>query len=240
MRVTATPGDNLIFGFTVRVFTAQTPDGTPILPVAHTRTTVAGLHRVGPHRSWHGGYRGAGRARSSNAKSQIRGTRMGSNRLLRSGAALAGSLTFAAPALATISYQFTPQPITATTDLGTPPPGIQGYQCYDLVVSITAGDPTRVATIYWDPPGDIFQNVFGTGAPDYGPPNNLLIPVFPTLAFDTYLQSFNGFSLSVIGTTTDGSDQIPGPGVFNNNKDRGGCDQLLRRRAGRLVPAGAP
>jgi hypothetical protein len=31
-------------------------------------------------------------------------------------------------------------------------------------VSITAGDPTRVATIYWDPPGELFNPTIQGGS----------------------------------------------------------------------------
>jgi hypothetical protein len=94
-------------------------------------------------------------------------------------------------ARATISAQFLPVPITATTDAATPSPGIQGYQCYDLVVTGTAGDPTREAPIFLNPPpsGSFFQQVFDNGSPNYGPPNPSLIPPFPVMQFDSFLDS---------------------------------------------------
>jgi hypothetical protein len=113
-----------------------------------------------------------------------------------------------------------PCPITASTDTWTPPPGITGYQCYDLILLLSPGDRfsiharVRHATIR----GSFFQHTFGTQAPNFGPPSPFLISLAPVLPFDTFLDD-NG-TFNALGST-DGTNDLPPPGIFGHPPDCG-------------------
>jgi hypothetical protein len=157
---------------------------------------------------------------------------------IASGLAVALSAAAAHGAIS-LHWQFVP--ITATTDGVTPPPGLQDYSTFDLIMTITPGDDFTSMRVFWDPAGPIFQHVLGNGAPNFGPPNFGLIPSFPALAFDSYLRG-PADGMTVLGST-DGVNDLPPPGIFDNDRiaiaagdlasnTTGGQFQLLRITVG--------
>jgi hypothetical protein len=147
------------------------------------------------------------------------------------------------PAAAEISLFWQPVPITATTDSVTPPPGIAGYECWDLMGTLTPGDDFTWLRILWDPPTPIFQHVLGQGVPNFGPPPDWQPWPFPALQFDSYLRSPSGGQMTVLGL----SDDTPSVGIFDNERialragdlstqDQGGTFQLLRLTVGAPAP----
>jgi hypothetical protein len=132
--------------------------------------------------------------------------------------AIAGlALAPATTAYADIDWSWTGVPITATTDPVTPAPGIQGYQCLDINITLTPGDDFTEARIFMDPQGSIFHHAIGQPGPNFGPPNSALFATFPVLEFDSYLRSTaTGGSVQVYGSF-DGTNVGPPPGVFNND-----------------------
>jgi hypothetical protein len=129
------------------------------------------------------------------------------------------------------------RPITATTDGVTPPPGIAGYETWDLMITLTPGDDFTSFRLLMDPAGQIFHHALGQGAPNFGPPSSALEPTFPAVVFDSYLRG-PADGVTVLGST-DGTNDLPPPGIFDNNRlavaagdlsanTQGGTFQLLR------------
>jgi MYXO-CTERM domain-containing protein len=154
--------------------------------------------------------------------------------VLASGLAMTATASNA-PAAITLFWQHVP--ITATTDGVTPPPGIQGYQSADLMMTLTPGDDFTSMRIFWNASGPIFQHALGGGAPNFGPPNSGLFPTFPALQFDSYLRG-PADGMTVLGST-DGVNDLPPPGIFDGDRiavaagdlstnNTGGTFQLLR------------
>ncbi len=85
------------------------------------------------------------------------------------------------------------------------------YYTFDLVVTVDAGDDwtqssltgngaTIAGGVFFDHPLNL-----GTGSGD-NPPNPGLLPLVPSLAFDSYYQSTDGTAPSYAGTNTVGSN----------------------------------
>jgi hypothetical protein len=111
-------------------------------------------------------------------------------------------------AYAALTASWVPVTITATTDGVTPPPGLAGYQSFDLVANLDPGDDFQSMRIKAD--GTFFQHSLGSSAT---PPNSGLFGTFPALQFDSYFDDNGNFQ--ILGST-DGTNDLPPPGVFDN------------------------
>ena len=149
----------------------------------------------------------------------------------------AAAVAVPASAFGAITASWSPVTITATTDGVTPPPGITGYQSYDLNITLTPGDDFTSFRLLFNPEGSIFHHTLGQGGPNFGPPSSALEPTFPAIRFDSYLRG-PADGVTVLGST-DGTNDLPPPGIFDADRlavaagdlatnAQGGTFQLLR------------
>jgi hypothetical protein len=132
-------------------------------------------------------------------------------------AAAAAAALSASSASADLSLFWQQVPITATTDASTPPPGIAGYETWDLMMTITPGDDFTSMKMHWDPIAPIFQHSRGQGSPNFGPPNTTIIPTFPALEFDSYVRGPAGGMTLLSEYYYHERDHPPVP-IFNTDR----------------------
>jgi hypothetical protein len=126
---------------------------------------------------------------------------------------LSGWLCGTCPAAITPWWQ--PVPITATTDASGA--NLEGFQCWDLMADVSVGDNFTSMRIFSDPGGTIFHHAQGQPAPNFGAPTAAMIAHYPALAFDSFLRGPRDHGMTVVGST-DGTNDLPPPGVFDADR----------------------
>lgn len=108
---------------------------------------------------------------------------------------VAASATIISSASAAITASWTP--VTPAT--GAP----SGYSTYDLMVTVSSGDDYASTRLFAT--GSFYQDAFGGNTA----PNPALIPVFPALAYDTYVNTPGGSSSTLILGGFNGTSDTP-------------------------------